>query len=102
VNAERSRTPAGARKQAHVEGAYRFIVEFSEKHLGHFPSHRVIGAAIGVKSPSMIHSYVAALAADGRVVYIDGLPCVAGARWIAPGRTPFGSLWEPAIDGTDA
>lgn len=69
---------------ARLQAIYQFILSFSEKHLGNFPSHRVIGAAVGIKSTSLIHGYVAELERDGWVIYIDGIACVAGATWTAP------------------
>jgi hypothetical protein len=72
------------KKAERIEATYKFIVEFSETHIGHFPSHRLIGAAIGIKSMSLVNGYVADLEADGRVIRIDGLTAVAGARWIRP------------------
>lgn len=76
------------KKAKRIEATYRFIVEFSEIHVGRFPSHKAIGAGIGVKSTSMIHTYIGELAKDGRVLYIDGVPCVAGARWLPPKAKP--------------
>lgn len=77
-------TNASHHKKDRIEQVYQFIVKYSAAHLGNFPTLRAIGDGCSITSSSVVSGYLGALEASHRVVYIDGVPCVANSRWLPP------------------